>query len=288
VKKLPSSLEALLRSKNFLKVGRQIASDFQKLARDFPGLKLPKKRKKGFIGTLDIGQLAAKKNVVPQATASLQAIVAAALGAYLLKEHRVSSWSTPNYSDLEKDYAALDAHVLLMLVENLQTSRADGQPLSSLTPVGQPVSLYICNHEVAHGTIVAQPAFFESPGGPKIGGSGPHTRCAGILDYFIQFDSHASCTPCRLRILVEVTRHAGECRIGQTSRKWVENRCKFKKKKLYTFFYKRTRWCQYQWHHSMCYFPSEPSWEDQELGKSQSQTRQHLGSSLGMLQSQVQ
>ncbi|KAJ7831825.1 ribonuclease H-like domain-containing protein, partial [Mycena olivaceomarginata] len=132
LKKLPSSLEALLRSKNFLKVGRQIESDFQKLARDFPGLKLPKKRKKGFIGTLDIGRLAAKKNVVPQATASLQAIVAAALGAYLSKEHRVSSWSTPNYSDLEKDYAALDAHVLLMLVENLQLSRADGQPLSSL------------------------------------------------------------------------------------------------------------------------------------------------------------
>ncbi|KAJ7774182.1 hypothetical protein DFH07DRAFT_767391 [Mycena maculata] len=86
LKKLPGSLLTLLRSKQFLKVGRQISADFQKLARDFPDFKLPKRKKKNFVGTLDIGQLSERKKTVPVATTSLASIVAATLGVSLSKD----------------------------------------------------------------------------------------------------------------------------------------------------------------------------------------------------------
>ncbi|KAJ7017554.1 hypothetical protein C8F04DRAFT_979056 [Mycena alexandri] len=182
LKELPPSLGLLLCSKSYLKIGKQITADFQKLARDFPQLELPEKRKAGYTTTLDIGTLAAKKNVVHNASASLSAIVAATLGLYLSKEARVSSWSTPNYSDAQINYAALDAYVLLMLVNKLRTFQTDNQPLSSLTPLGQHVSLHVRHHVVAYGTIIAQPTHFEDPNGVKINVSTTKTRALIHID----------------------------------------------------------------------------------------------------------
>ena len=57
-------------------------------------------------------------------------------------------------------YAALDAWVSLQIYDVLQANRSVGEPLCSLTPIGQPVSLYIRRQKVAHGIIVQQPAQF--------------------------------------------------------------------------------------------------------------------------------
>ncbi|KAJ6516958.1 hypothetical protein DFH09DRAFT_1287885 [Mycena vulgaris] len=182
LKKLPGTLVTLLSSKQYVKVGRHIAADFQKLSRDFPEFKLPLKRKKQFIRTLDIGDLAAKKKVVPTSSASLVSIVAATLGVSLSKDLRISSWSTPNYSLAQTNYAVLDAYVLLMLLQKLRTLHPDGQSLSPLTPLGQHVSLYVRSHEVARGMIIEQPPYFEIAGGSKLGVSTTKTRALIRVD----------------------------------------------------------------------------------------------------------
>ncbi|KAJ7830165.1 ribonuclease H-like domain-containing protein [Mycena olivaceomarginata] len=175
LKKFPKSLGELLRHKQFLKVGRNITADLKKLARDFPDFVLPLPKKKNFVGTLDIGQLAARKKIVPKASASLASIVAATLGASLSKNFQISSWSTPEYSDAQLSYAVLDAHVLLLLLAKIRASTSDSQSLTSLTPVGQPISLYVRNHEIARGIIIEQPPYFEADGA-KINVSTTKTR----------------------------------------------------------------------------------------------------------------
>ncbi|KAJ7938801.1 ribonuclease H-like domain-containing protein [Mycena leptocephala] len=183
LKKLPGSLITLLRSRQFLKVGWNIAADFQKLAWDFPDSGVPVKKDKKIAGILDIGQLAARKNTVPKASASLESIVAATLGLSPPKDLRISSWGTPKYSDAQRDYAVLDAYVLLLLLKQLRTLNTDGQPLSAVTPLGQLVSLYVRNHEIARGAIIEQPAYSEILGGAKkIGVSITKTRALIRVD----------------------------------------------------------------------------------------------------------
>ena len=57
-------------------------------------------------------------------------------------------------------YAALDAWIALQIYDVLQAHKSVGEPLTSATPVGQLVSLYVRKQEVAHGTIVEQPTQF--------------------------------------------------------------------------------------------------------------------------------
>jgi hypothetical protein len=57
-------------------------------------------------------------------------------------------------------YAALDAWVALQIYDVLQANKTVGEPICSLTPVGQSVSLHIRKQKVAHGIIVQQPAQF--------------------------------------------------------------------------------------------------------------------------------
>ena len=73
------------------------------------------KAKKIYKGTIELGWLAFKKNVVPNGKASLAAIVAATLQKYLSKESHVSEWAAITLNDDQKQYAALDAYATLMV-----------------------------------------------------------------------------------------------------------------------------------------------------------------------------
>ena len=160
LKKLPASFQNILLSQQIVKIGRNIGADFSKLARDFPEIILPPKHKKTYKGTIELGQVAFKKNVVPNGKASLAAIVAATLQKHLSKESCASEWAAITLNDDQKPYAALDAYVALMVWEVLETFGEVGKPLSSATKVGELVSLYVRKQEVAHGIIVEQPVSF--------------------------------------------------------------------------------------------------------------------------------
>ena len=88
------------------------------------------------------------------------AIVAATLQKYLSKESRASEWAVVTLNDDQKQYAALDAYVALMIWEVLETFEETGKPLSSATKVGELVSLYVRKQEVARGIIVEQPVSY--------------------------------------------------------------------------------------------------------------------------------
>ena len=160
LKKLPASFQNILLSQQIVKLGRNIGADFSKLVRDFPEIVLPPKHRKTYKGTIELGQLAFKKNVVPNGKASLAEIVAATLQKYLSKESRVSEWAAITLNDDQKQYAALDAYATLMVWEVLETFEEAGKPLSSATKVGELVSLYVRKQEVARGIIVEQPVSF--------------------------------------------------------------------------------------------------------------------------------
>ena len=160
LKKLPAFFQNILLSQQIVKLGRNIGADFSKLARDFPEIIPPTKHKKIYKGTIELGQLAFKKNVVPNGKASLAAIVAATLQKYLSKESRASEWATITLNDDQKQYAALDAYVALMIWEVLENFEEAGKPLSSATKVGELVSLYVRKQEVARGIILEQPVSF--------------------------------------------------------------------------------------------------------------------------------
>ena len=160
LKKLPASFQTLLTSQQIIKIGRSIGADFLKLARDFPEIILPQKPKNIYKGTIELGKLAFKKNVVPNGKAPLAEIVAATLQKYLSKESRASEWATITLSDEQKQYAALDAYVALMIWEVLETFEEAGKSLSSATKIGELVSLYVQKQEVACGIIVEQPVYF--------------------------------------------------------------------------------------------------------------------------------
>jgi hypothetical protein len=57
-------------------------------------------------------------------------------------------------------YAALDAWVALEILDVLQSYKSAGEPLTSATLIGQPVSLFVRKQEVAQGIVVKQPAQF--------------------------------------------------------------------------------------------------------------------------------
>ena len=161
LQRFPSSLKTILHSTQIVKVGRNVGADLAKLARDFPDFILPTRKGRTYLGVIELGKLAAEKNAVSSANASLNVITAATLGCYLSKECRTSEWSLSALTDDQKHYAALDAHVALQIFDVLRNSDTAGQPLSAATQVGQLVSLYVQRHEVAHGEIVAQPGKYD-------------------------------------------------------------------------------------------------------------------------------
>lgn len=137
------SLEGILCSSQIVKIGRNIGADFAKISRDFPQCKLPEKQRNKYLSTIELGTLAAKKNVVPNAQASLASIVAATLQQYLSKEYRSTEWATERLTDDQIQYAALLVWDVLKKIEH------NSMPLSAATAVGQLVSLFVKNHEVA-------------------------------------------------------------------------------------------------------------------------------------------
>ena len=78
-------------------------------------------------------------------------------------------------------YAALDAWVALQMYDALQANRSVGEPLCSLTPIGQPISHHIQRQKVAPGIIVQQPAQFTlSPATDNSPAGCPHSSCPTI------------------------------------------------------------------------------------------------------------
>ncbi len=155
---LPKALEIILGNTRIVKIGRNIGADFAKLAHDFPNIKLPPKIHRRYDGTIELGVLAKKKGVVPKATASLQAITAAALHYHLSKESHATEWSAEELSREQTTYAALDAWVALEIWNTIKDFQSQGCPLDTASPVGQPVSLFVRKQEVARGIIADQPS----------------------------------------------------------------------------------------------------------------------------------
>jgi hypothetical protein len=156
LEKLPSALHTIMKSDQVVKIGRNVGGDLATLARDLPEFSKPPKKS----GIVELGQLASKKNAVSKGTASLAEITAATLQKNLSKETHSSEWGSTELSDDQIQYAALDAWVGLQIWDVLKATDSVEEPLTSITPIGQPVSLFIQNHEVAHGTIVKQPVQF--------------------------------------------------------------------------------------------------------------------------------
>jgi len=92
---------------------------------------------------IELGRLAFKKNVVPNGKASLAKIVAATLQKYLSKESRLSEWAAAMLDDDQRQYAALDVYVALMVWEILETFEKTGKPISAATKVEELISLYV-------------------------------------------------------------------------------------------------------------------------------------------------
>ncbi|KAF5342768.1 hypothetical protein D9758_017029 [Tetrapyrgos nigripes] len=156
--KLPGSLKTILMSDHLIKIGRNIAADFSKLARDFKEFELPRKIGNQYQGTVELGSLAKQKQVTSDANTSLSNLVAAVLRKNLSKEMRSSEWGSAILTQEQIQYAALDAWVALELYNCMQALPDTGIPLSATTHVGQLVSLFVKQQEVARGKIVEQPA----------------------------------------------------------------------------------------------------------------------------------
>ena len=143
LKQLLTSLKILLRSRQVIKVGRNVGGDLAKISRDFPDFQLLPREKGNLVRVIELGQLAARKNVISDGRASLATIAAATLHGYLSKECRSSEWSNPSLTDGQKEYVALDAYVALDIWEVLAAQAQFGIPISSEIKVGQLVSLYV-------------------------------------------------------------------------------------------------------------------------------------------------
>ena len=87
----------------------------------------------------------------------------ATLHQNLSKETCLSEWGAPTLSIDQIQYAALDAWVALQIWDVLKTQNTVGEALSSATPIGQPVSLFVKKQEVVHGVIIKQPVEFAIP-----------------------------------------------------------------------------------------------------------------------------
>jgi hypothetical protein len=157
LKELPTSLHTLLKSYQFVKIGRNINADLTKLSRDFPEFHYDSKIKHRDI--IELGAFAKSKNVVSRANASLAAITAATFGHSLSKEERESNWSGPLSED-QIHYAALDAWTPLKVWSTLKDEPTVGIPLKSASPVGQLVSIQVQSQEVARGILISQPRQF--------------------------------------------------------------------------------------------------------------------------------
>lgn len=158
LRKLPSALQTILKSLHIFKIGHNVGGDLAKLAHDFPDFSYnPNTHKKGVI---ELGCLASEKNAVSSGKASLSEIVAATLQQSLSKEVRTSEWGADMLTEEQIHYAALDAWVALQIWDVLKSCKTAGAPLTSATPDGQPISVFVQKQEVAQGFIVKQPAQF--------------------------------------------------------------------------------------------------------------------------------
>lgn len=160
LKRLPGMLCTLLASEKFVKIGRNVRGDLTKLSKDFPEFAFTKQKEKHPKGIIELGHLAKAKNAVAKANASLAAITAATLHKNLSKEACTSQWSVSPLSDEQMEYAALDAWVGLQLWKVLKNEATVGQTLKMASPVGQLVSIYVAQQEVARGCIISQPQKF--------------------------------------------------------------------------------------------------------------------------------
>eukprot|EP00964_Phaeocystis_antarctica_P154765 scaffold123625_cov66-Phaeocystis_antarctica.AAC.2 len=114
--KLPDRLHSFLADSGYLFVGRAVAADIKRLAKDYGAATLVLHAK-----TLDLGLFARQRDVVKNGTAGLEKLVELTLGLRMSKEPavRLSWWSRMPLSPAQQEYAALDAILSLMVHEAL-------------------------------------------------------------------------------------------------------------------------------------------------------------------------
>src|SRR5882762_4601863 len=104
--------------------------------------------------------MAKSQNVVTSGNASLAAITVATLQKNLSKEQRISEWSAPVLSNDQRDYAALDAWIVLSIYDFLQHQPTSQMPLKSASCINQKISMFWKRQEVARGIVIKQPKEF--------------------------------------------------------------------------------------------------------------------------------
>ena len=98
--------------------------------------------------------------MISNGNASLAAITATMLHKNLSKDTRISEWSAPELSIEQKEYAALDAWIVLSIYDLLKQEPASGLPLKSASCINQAISMFWNKQEVARGVIIEQPKEF--------------------------------------------------------------------------------------------------------------------------------
>ena len=104
--KLPDRLHSFIADSGYLFVGRAVAADIKRLAKDYRAPALVQHAK-----TLELGLFARRRDVVKNGTAGLEKLVELTLGLRMSKEPavRLSKWSSMLLSAAQQEYAALDA-----------------------------------------------------------------------------------------------------------------------------------------------------------------------------------
>eukprot|EP00158_Paraphelidium_tribonemae_P005263 Partr_v1_DN27252_c1_g3_i5_m38927 putative NA len=113
----PPGLKTVLENPQIVKVGRQLSSDKFKLS-EF-GVELR--------GTVDVVDLAKQHNFVKSRKVSLADIVESVFGRSLPKDEavRFSDWEADVLSPMQKEYAAIDAYIVLKLYRYLKRFGAE-------------------------------------------------------------------------------------------------------------------------------------------------------------------
>ena len=78
----------------------------------------------------------------------------------LSKDTCISEWSAPELSIEQREYAALDAWIVLSIYDFLQQEPISRLPLKSASCINQAISMFWQKQEVARGFIIKQPKEF--------------------------------------------------------------------------------------------------------------------------------
>jgi hypothetical protein len=144
--KLPDRLHSFIADSGYVFVGRAVANDIKRLAKDYSAPTLVQHAK-----TVDLGLFARKRDVVKNGTAGLEKLVELTLGLRMSKAPavRCSTWSKMPLSEAQQEYAALDA-ILSLEVHDALAKLPD---LTTKLPASQAVIGAQADLVPSHGVV---------------------------------------------------------------------------------------------------------------------------------------